>query len=173
MNVAGARRAQLVGEPRNGVEVRPRARHVPGDEPHGAAEREREEPGARAQPASQVNALLGEWQQLLDPAVDADGARFSALPLARRDVEEQGGIAQPDSENPDCIWFEENTGARPPQCANRRPLIEPARQKEIARFALLAFFDGYLKGDAEALARLDRTDQRFDEVILRREVDGE
>lgn len=75
-----------------------------------------------------------------------------------------------DNLNPDCIWFEENTGVRPPLCAKRRPLIEPARQKEIVRYALLAFFDAYLKSDAEALARIGSVDEVFKEVVLRREV---
>ena len=36
-----------------------------------------------------------------------------------------------DDVNPDCLWFEENAGGQPPQCAERRPLIDPARQKAI------------------------------------------
>ncbi len=75
-----------------------------------------------------------------------------------------------DDLNPDCIWFEENTGARPPLCAKRRPLIEPARQKEIVRYALRAFFDAYLKRDAGALARIGSVDDTFEEVVLRRKV---
>ena len=75
----------------------------------------------------------------------------------------------PDDVNPDCIWFEENTGAQPPLCAARRPLIDPARQKEIVRHALLAFFDAYLKEDAGALARLGAIGETFAEVTLRQE----
>ena len=76
----------------------------------------------------------------------------------------------PDDINPDCIWFENNTGAQPPMCAERRPLIEPARQKEITRHALLAFFDGYLKDDAEALERLRAIGATFDAVTLQQEL---
>ena len=74
-----------------------------------------------------------------------------------------------DNLNPDCLWFERSTGARPPQCGERRPLIDPARQKEIGRQALLAFFDAYLKDDAGALARLDAIGGTFGEVTLRQE----
>jgi len=75
-----------------------------------------------------------------------------------------------DNVNPDCDWFEANTGMLPPMCSQRRPLIEPARQKEIVRQALQAFFDGYLKGDSAALARIETIGQRFDEVTLRSET---
>jgi len=75
-----------------------------------------------------------------------------------------------DDLNPDCVWFEENTGAQPPLCAKRRPLIAPARQKEIVRYALLAFFDAYLKSDIGALARIGLVDETFEEVVLRREL---
>ena len=77
-----------------------------------------------------------------------------------------------DNLNPDCIWFEENTGARPPMCDERRPLIDPGRQKEIVRHALLAFFDAYLKDDADAHARLGAIAETFEEVALRRELSG-
>ena len=78
----------------------------------------------------------------------------------------------PDDVNPDCIWFENNTGAQPPMCAERRPLIDPARQKEITRHALLAFFDGYLKDDAEALERLRAIGATFDSVTLQQELEA-
>lgn len=78
----------------------------------------------------------------------------------------------PDDINPDCIWFENNTGAQPPMCAERRPLIDPARQKEITRHALLAFFDGYLKDDAEALERLRAIGATFDAVTLKQELEA-
>ena len=78
----------------------------------------------------------------------------------------------PGDVNPDCIWFEENTGARPPQCAERRALIDPARQKEITRHALLAFFDAYLKDDAAGLERLDAIGRTFGEVTLRQQLAG-
>jgi predicted dienelactone hydrolase len=72
----------------------------------------------------------------------------------------------PDDLNPDCIWFEENTGQRPPLCAKRRPLIEPAHQKEIVRYSLAAFFDAYLKGDEGALARIGSVGDAFEGVTL-------
>ncbi len=75
-----------------------------------------------------------------------------------------------DNVNPDCVWFARNTGDPPPMCAERRRLIDPDRQKEITRHALLAFFDAYLKGDEEALARLGRIGSTFAEVTLRREL---
>ena len=74
-----------------------------------------------------------------------------------------------DNLNPDCIWFEENTGSRPPLCTERRPLIKPTRQKKITRHALLAFFDAYLKNDVNSLALLNMIDKTFEEVILRTE----
>ena len=78
----------------------------------------------------------------------------------------------PDDLNPDCIWFESNTGAQPPMCAERRPLIDPARQKEITRDALLAFFDAYLKDDAAGRARLRAISAAFHDVTLREEIDA-
>ena len=73
----------------------------------------------------------------------------------------------PDDVNPDCLWFESNTGAQPPMCAERRPLIDPARQKEITRDALLAFFDAHLKGDAAAQQRLLAISATYHDVTLR------
>lgn len=75
-----------------------------------------------------------------------------------------------ENRNPDCLWFEQNTDMLPPMCSQRRALIQPSRQKEIVRQALHAFFDGYLKGDADALARIGSIGERFDEVTLRREI---
>ena len=78
--------------------------------------------------------------------------------------------AQGLERNPDCLWFEENAAGQPPQCGERRPLIDPARQNEITRHALLAFFDAYLKDDADALGRLDALGETFAEVTLRQEL---
>lgn len=72
-----------------------------------------------------------------------------------------------DGLNPDCVWFQENIGARPPLCAKRWPLIEPTRQKMIVRYALRTFFDAYLKGDPGALARIGSVDEAFEEVVQR------
>ncbi len=76
----------------------------------------------------------------------------------------------PENRNPDCLWFEENTGMQPPLCEERRELIEPALQKTIVRYALGAFFDAYLKGDADALGRIGSIDETFDDVTLHREI---
>ena len=78
----------------------------------------------------------------------------------------------PNNVNPDCVWFEENTGQKPPMCKERRALIEPARQKAIVRYALAAFFDAYLKGDPSALERLGAIDEVFEEVTLTSHVDS-
>ncbi len=76
----------------------------------------------------------------------------------------------PENRNPDCLWFEANTGMQPPLCEERRELIEPALQKTIVRHALGAFFDAYLKGDADALGRIGSIDETFDDVTLHREI---
>jgi predicted dienelactone hydrolase len=72
-----------------------------------------------------------------------------------------------DGKNPDCGFFEKYQ----PQmklylCEARYDLIDPARQQEITRDALVAFFDRYLKGDEAALARLERIGDRFAEAKL-------
>jgi len=62
-----------------------------------------------------------------------------------------------DQRNPDCAFFDANMpGVAVPGCGERVTLIGPMRQQAITRAALLAFFDGYLKGDKAALARLRR-----------------
>ena len=76
----------------------------------------------------------------------------------------------PENQNPDCLWFAKQTEMILPMCAERRALIDPARQKEIVRHALLAFFDAYLKGDAAALARIGSVDETFEEVTLHEDV---
>jgi hypothetical protein len=75
-----------------------------------------------------------------------------------------------DNKNPDCLFFERNMpNVTIPGCEERVPLIDPARQKEITRAAVLTFFDAYLKHDAAALARLRRLDKEFPEVELLKE----
>ncbi|MFP8874996.1 MAG: hypothetical protein VCB42_10865 [Myxococcota bacterium] len=76
----------------------------------------------------------------------------------------------PGNLNPDCVWFKEHTQMLPPMCAERRPLIDPARQKVIVRHALTAFFDAYLKGRTDALSRIGAIGETFDEVTLHQEV---
>ena len=56
-----------------------------------------------------------------------------------------------------------------PGCETRGGLIDPARQQAITRDALLAFFDGYLRKDAKALARLRALGRTYREVSLRAE----
>jgi len=75
-----------------------------------------------------------------------------------------------DGKNPDCIWFERNMPSRTmPGCETRGGLIDPALQQAITRDALLAFFDGYLRKDAKALARLRALSRTYREVSLRAE----
>ena len=60
-----------------------------------------------------------------------------------------------DNKNPDCLFFERNMPQMVmPGCEERVPLIGPERQQQVTRFAILNFFDGWLKGDAAALRRL-------------------
>ena len=78
------------------------------------------------------------------------------------------GNEQPDdNKNPDCFFFEKwSPGMVVPGCEERVPLIGPARQQEITRTALRAFFDAYLKGDEEALGRLRGLGEEFDDITL-------
>jgi predicted dienelactone hydrolase len=78
----------------------------------------------------------------------------------------------PENKNPDCLFFERYMPAvTMPGCEAeaRVPLIEPARQKEITRAAVVSFFDAYLKQDAAALARLRGLAGEFTEVDLLKE----
>ena len=75
-----------------------------------------------------------------------------------------------DGKNPDCLFFERMMpGQVMPGCETRGGLIDPARQQAITRDALLAFFDGYLKKDARALARLRGLGRTYREVSVRAE----
>jgi predicted dienelactone hydrolase len=75
-----------------------------------------------------------------------------------------------DGKNPDCLFFERMMpGQVMPGCETRGGLIAPARQQAITRDALLAFFDGYLKKDARALARLRGLGRTYREVSVRAE----
>ena len=64
--------------------------------------------------------------------------------------------AQPaDGKNPDCLFFERMApDMKVRGCDGGAELIGPARQQEITRIAVRAFFDAYLKQDAGALERL-------------------
>ena len=124
--------------------------------------------------------LVGD-ADVFEAQTGGPAAAYARLPPPKRQVMIRGAPhvwfgdrdhVPPGGVNPDCIWFEKNTGARPPQCAGRRALIVPARQKEITRYALLAFFDAYLKDDAAGLERLDAVGRTFGEVTLRRELAG-
>ena len=71
-----------------------------------------------------------------------------------------------DGINPDCLFFGGKAdAARNPACMEG-PLIDPAVQQEIARAALLDFFDGYLKGQNEARVRLEALGRRPDTELL-------
>lgn len=72
-----------------------------------------------------------------------------------------------DGKNPDCLFFEAHLPDMPlPICAKRDPLIDPLKQQAITRDAVVAFFDGYLKGDAKALHRLATIGRRYPEASL-------
>ena len=78
-----------------------------------------------------------------------------------------GSEVPPGGKNPDCAFFEKNMpGMAVPGCELRGGLITPALQQEITRAALLDFFDGYLRNDAAALARLRGIHRRFAEVSV-------
>jgi predicted dienelactone hydrolase len=67
-----------------------------------------------------------------------------------------------DNKNPDCLFFERSApGMVVPGCEEREPLIGPARQQEITRTAVRAFFDAYLKNDDAARSRLLGLDKQF------------
>jgi predicted dienelactone hydrolase len=67
-----------------------------------------------------------------------------------------------DNKNPDCLFFEQSApGMVVPGCEEREPLIGPARQQEITRTAVRAFFDAYLKNDNAARSRLLGLDEQF------------
>lgn len=70
--------------------------------------------------------------------------------------------------NPDCLFFEEHLPQmKLPMCQMRYSLIDPEQQRAIARTALVAFFDGYLKGDKSALARLKAIGETYPEADLK------
>jgi predicted dienelactone hydrolase len=76
----------------------------------------------------------------------------------------------PDGKNPDCLFFERMMpGQVMPGCETRGGLIDPMRQQAITRDALLAFFDGYLRKDTRALARLRALGRTWREVSVRAE----
>ncbi|MDG2005306.1 MAG: dienelactone hydrolase family protein [Novosphingobium sp.] len=77
-------------------------------------------------------------------------------------------VARPaDNKNPDCIFFETNMPSmKVPGCELRDELIVTARQKEITRAALIAFFNAYLKDDAEALESLQTIGDGADDIEL-------
>ena len=97
-----------------------------------------------------------------------EGPKYEVLVKNGVHVWFRDGNEQPaDNKNPDCLFFEANMpGVAIPGCEERVPLIGPARQQEITRAALLAFFDAYLKGDEEALGRLRGLGNEFDDIEL-------
>ncbi len=106
-------------------------------------------------------------------------AAFSRIEGPKTEVMIKGGVhvwfrgkpeTLPDGKNPDCLFFERMMpGQEMPGCAERGGLIDPARQQAIARDALLAFFDGYLRKDVKALASLRRLGRTYREVSVRSE----
>ena len=79
------------------------------------------------------------------------------------------GDEQPaGNRNPDCLFFDRNMpGVAMPGCEERVRLIGAARQQALTRTALRAFFDGYLKGDARAVARLRGMGRKDRDVEVR------
>ena len=70
-----------------------------------------------------------------------------------------------DGKNPDCAFFERMMPATVmPGCETRGGLIDPLHQQAITRDAVLNFFDGYLRKDAKALARLRGLGRAYREV---------
>ncbi len=79
-----------------------------------------------------------------------------------------GADTLPDGKNPDCLFFERNMpGAAIPGCEVRGGLIEPLRQQEITREALLVFFDAYLKDRLRGEAALRNLGEKYGDVKLR------
>jgi predicted dienelactone hydrolase len=106
-------------------------------------------------------------------------AAYSRIEKPKYEVMVKGGVhvwfrdndeQLPDNKNPDCLFFEKwMPSVTMPGCEERVPLIGSARQKEITRTAVLAFFDAYLKKDAAALAALRGLGKRFPEIDFRSE----
>jgi predicted dienelactone hydrolase len=106
-------------------------------------------------------------------------AAYSRIETPKYEVMIKGGVhvwfrdgdeQLPDNKNPDCLFFEKwMPGVTMPGCEERVPLIGPAKQQAITRAAVLAFFDGYLKNNAAALAALRGLGRQFPEVALRSE----
>ncbi len=106
-------------------------------------------------------------------------ASYSRIEGPKTEVMIKGGVhvwfrgtpeVPADGKNPDCLFFERMMpGQVMPGCETRGGLIDPARQQAITRDALLAFFDGYLKKDARALARLRGLGRTYREVSVRAE----
>jgi len=106
-------------------------------------------------------------------------AAYSRIEKPKYEVMVKGGVhvwfrdgneQLPDNKNPDCLFFDKwMPGTAMPGCEERVPLIGPAKQQEITRTAVLAFFDAYLKKDKAALADLRGLGTRFAEVELRSE----
>ena len=103
-------------------------------------------------------------------------AAYSRVEGPKTEVMIRGGVhvwfrgkpeVLPDGKNPDCIWFERNMPSLTmPGCELRGGLIDPLRQQAITRDALLNFFDGYLKKDARALARLRGLGKQYRETAV-------
>lgn len=91
-------------------------------------------------------------------------AAFSRVERPKHEVMIRGGVhvwfkdgdeRPAGNRNPDCLFFDRwMPGVAIPGCDERVPLVGPARQQAIARAAVTAFFDAYLKDDRQALGRL-------------------
>ena len=104
------------------------------------------------------------------------GAAYARIEPPKYEVMIEGGThvwfrngdeTLPDGKNPDCLFFERNAPAISiPACRVRGELIDPALQQEITRHALLAFFDGYLKGKRQARDNLRQIETAFEEAAI-------
>jgi predicted dienelactone hydrolase len=91
-------------------------------------------------------------------------AAFARIERPKYEVMIAGGVhvwfhdgdeAPPGNKNPDCLFFENWAPQMVvPGCEERVPLIGAEPQRAITRAAIRSFFDGHLKSDAAALARL-------------------
>ena len=167
------------GLPTRDPRIKASAPIAPGDPPYASLSFALGFDGVVPAPVSTPALLLVGDADVFEAATGGSAAAYARLHAPKYQVMisdaphvwfGNGDHVPPDDLNPDCIWFEENSGTRPPMCAERRPLIDPARQKQIARHALLAFFDAYLKDDPDAHARLGAIGETFAEVTLRQEL---
>lgn len=73
-----------------------------------------------------------------------------------------------DGRNPDCAFFDRSMpNAKIPGCSGRYTFTTAEHERDVARYAVTNFFDGFLRGDQAALQRLRNIDQAFKGVKLK------